>query len=144
MKDTLPNGTQLLTRFYHEFWNERRFEILDELVAQDCQLHFAEHSHSICSEKSRKVQREWVRSFPDLKFTVHNIVEEGDLSAVRLTFEGTHEEEFEGLAPTNKHIRVTEMLFAKVRDGKICEMWEDYDKLGMMQQLGYALSKPQS
>ena len=51
-------------------------------------------------------------------------------------------ENFEGVLPTKKRVQVTEMLFAKARGGKICEMWEDYDKLGMMKQLGFSLMKP--
>ena len=131
----------LLRRFYEEFWNNRGFDLLPDLVTTDCQLHFADHSHSMLSEKSRKVQRDWVNSFPDLKFTIHDIIEQGDSAAVRLTFEGTHKAFFEGIEPTNKQIRVTEMLFARTKDGKICEMWEDYDKLGMMNQLGFKLTQ---
>ncbi len=140
-KDT-PRVAELLKRLYDEFWNERSFSILEELVTPDCLLHFADHSHLMLSEKSRKVQLAWVKSFPDLKFTIHEIIEQGDLAAMRLTFEGTHREEFEGVLPTKKRVQVTEMLFAKARGGKICEMWEDYDKLGMMKQLGFSLMKP--
>ena len=137
-------GAKLLKRFYDEFWNKRRFDILDELVTQDCLLHFADRSHQMLSETSRKVHQDWIKSFPDLKFTIHDLMEEGDLTAVRLTFEGTHQGQFEGIAPTNKHFRVTEMLFARVQGDKICEMWEDYDMLGMMKQLGFNLTKPVS
>src|SRR5260370_820272 len=129
-----PGGAALLKRFYEEFWNQRKFDLLPELVTADCTLHFGDRSHLMISEKSRGAQVGWVRAFPDLKFNIHEIIEHGDLSAVRLTFEGTQMEEFDGVPPTKNHILVTEMLFAKVRDGKICEMWEDYDKLGMMKQ----------
>lgn len=144
MNNETPTGAKLLRRFYDEFWNKRRFDILNELVTPDCHLHFADRSHQILSDTSRRVQGEWIKSFPDLKFTIHDIIEEGDLAAVRLTFEGTHQGQFEGIAPTDKHFRVTEMLFAKVQGGKICEMWEDYDMLGMMKQLGFNLTKPAS
>jgi len=142
LRKELRRGADLVKKFY-EVWNERRFDVLKDLLTPDCLLHFADRSHPMLSEKSRKVQQDWVKSFPDLKFTILDIVEEGDLVAVRLTFEGTQRGEFEGVPATNRRIRVTEMLFAKVQDGKISELWEDYDRLGMMKQLGFSIMKPE-
>src|SRR5512136_1854156 len=41
-------------------------------------------------------------AFPDLHFTIDDIVIEGDRAAVRFTFNGTHKGEFVGIPPTNK------------------------------------------
>jgi steroid delta-isomerase-like uncharacterized protein len=140
-RDT-PEGTRLLRKFFDEFWNKRRFDILEEIVTKDCLLHFGASAHAIASEKSRRAQQQWVKSFPDLKFTIQDIIEQGDLVAARLTFEGTQEGEFEGIPPSNKRIRVTETLFARISEDKICEMWEEYDMLGMLKQLGFNLTSP--
>lgn len=41
-----------------------------------------------------------------------------------------------GIAPTGNRVEMTGISIARLIDGKIEEIWENYDALGMMQQLG--------
>ena len=41
-----------------------------------------------------------------------------------------------GIAPTNKQVTVTGMEVHRLVDGKIAEVWVEWDALGLMQQLG--------
>jgi predicted ester cyclase len=53
---------------------------------------------------------------------------------------GTHEGEFRGIAPTGKQITVTGIGIFRFSDGKVVESWDNFDQLGMMQQLGVVSS----
>ena len=65
-----------------------------------------------------------------------DIITEGEMSVIRMTFRGTHTGEFYGVPASNKKVEVTSIGIDRVVDGKICEGWGELNMLGMMQQMG--------
>lgn len=64
-----------------------------------------------------------LRVLPDCRFTVEQIIGEGDLVAVRVRGEATHTGEGMGIAPTGKHISWTENEIFRFADGRVVESW---------------------
>jgi steroid delta-isomerase-like uncharacterized protein len=91
-------------------------------------------------EAAKKVISAWLKAFPDFKFKIEDLVAEGDKVAVRYTFTGTHQGKFWGIPPTGKRISATQTNIIRFENGKMVEAWEDYDKAGMMAQLGMELT----
>lgn len=83
----------------------------------------------------------WLKAFPDLKIKIEDIVAEENKVAGRYTFSGTHRGKILGIAPTGKKIAVSQMCFIRFGNGKIAQVWEDFDALGMYQQLGMELKE---
>jgi predicted ester cyclase len=54
----------------------------------------------------------------------------------RYVITGTQEGELAGIPPSGNRIEVAGMGIDYFRGGKICESWEYYDVMGLMQQLG--------
>ncbi len=77
-------------------------------------------------------------AFPDMQWTIDDMVSEGDKVAIRTTLRATHQGEFFGIPPTGKQVTVTGIHILRIADGKIAEHWGNNDDLGMMQQLGVA------
>ena len=75
-------------------------------------------------------------AFADLRVTIEDLVAEGDKVVKRFTLRGTHTGAFEGLPPTGKQIMLDGITIVRLADGKIQEIWEAYDMLGVLQQLG--------
>ena len=75
-------------------------------------------------------------AFPDLQYTVEDQIAEGDKVVTRYTASGTHRGELMGIAPTGSRVEITGISITRVEDGKIEEIWETHDALGMMRQLG--------
>jgi predicted ester cyclase len=73
-------------------------------------------------------------AFPDLHFTIEELVAEGNIVAGRLTMSGTRDGPLMGMSPTEHSLRQDHMHFARFRDGKAVEHWGVRDDLGMMQQ----------
>ena len=73
---------------------------------------------------------------PDFQTRIEDLVAEGDRVAARISWEGTHNGELLGIPPTGKHVKVTEMQFYRMSNGKIIERWVETDVFGMLQQLG--------
>lgn len=75
-------------------------------------------------------------AFPDLHITIDDMVGEDDRVAWRLTVTGTHQAEFRGIPATGTPIEFSAQYNFRFRDEKIVERWTNFDRLGVMVQLG--------
>lgn len=77
------------------------------------------------------------RAFPGGKHTIDEVFDVGtERAALRGTFEGIHTNEFMGIPPTGKRVRVTFMNLDRFAGGKLVEHRAQVDMFGLMQQLG--------
>jgi steroid delta-isomerase-like uncharacterized protein len=77
-----------------------------------------------------------ITAFPDTKFTVEDLVAEGDKVVARYGFTGTHKGTFMGIPATGKKVKTEGMGIFKISGGRLAEAWFAEDTMSMMQQLG--------
>jgi steroid delta-isomerase-like uncharacterized protein len=128
-----------LERRLYEEYNKGKAAVLaviNELYATDTIQH-SSTGEDICSIKNYKQHvSEFSNAFPDLHFTIDDMVAEGDKVAVRLTATGTNKGAFKGIPPTNKKVTVSMIQIDRIAEGKFIEGWSRYDTFGLMKQLG--------
>jgi len=74
-------------------------------------------------------------------FTIH-LVEpcaEGDMVTSRYVMNGIHQGEFLGIPPTGNKFKGSGILIFRIKNGKVVEMWEEFDGMGLLEQLGMEL-----
>jgi steroid delta-isomerase-like uncharacterized protein len=81
-------------------------------------------------------------AFPDVLMSVEDQVAEGDMVVTRWIASGTHQGDLMGIAPTGNRVTVAGTSVERIVNGKIEETWDNYDALGMMQQIG-AIPSPE-
>jgi steroid delta-isomerase-like uncharacterized protein len=135
----------IVRRLYEEVWNKRRVELVDELISPSHAMHNNYIPDSCIGPEAykREVAR-FVTGFPDLRFTVEDIVAENDKVVVAWTISGTHRGEFRGISPTGKKVSVEGITINQIANGKIMDSYISLDYLGLMQQLGIAPAFGQS
>ena len=74
--------------------------------------------------------------FPDIQWTLEEMVAEGDNVAARFTMRGTHQGMFFGVPPTGKKITVQAMNIYRLSNGMFVEERGQPDMLGLLQQIG--------
>jgi steroid delta-isomerase-like uncharacterized protein len=74
--------------------------------------------------------------FPDIQWTLEEMVAEGDKVAARFTMRGTHRGTFFGVPPTGRIIAVQAMNMYRLSDGQFVEEHGQPDMLGVLQQIG--------
>ena len=70
-------------------------------------------------EDERRTMREHRIAFPDKHAEIHMILADDDTVACFLTVRATHTRKYLDLEPTGKTVMAHEMMFNRVRDGKI-------------------------
>jgi steroid delta-isomerase-like uncharacterized protein len=127
----------IVRRLYDEVWNKRRLELVDEIISPSHALHDPNVSGSAIGPEAYKRQvTRFIMGFPDLRFTVEDMVGEKEKVAVVWTISGTHKGEFMGIPPTNKRISVDGITINHIANGKIMDSYISWDALGVFQQLG--------
>ena len=130
------NKTQFC-RTLEEVFNQGDLAIVDELVAPDFLNHDVPPGmNNRGPDSTRQIVRMLRTAFPDLHFTIEDLVAEGDTVAGRVTMSGTHLGPFQGIPPTGRSFQQAQMYFVRFRDGKAIEHRAVRDELGMMRQLG--------
>ncbi len=79
------------------------------------------------------------QSFHDVNFRMDDIFASGDKVIFRFIERGTHTDDFMGMPASGKTFESSGYLISRFVDGKVAEQWEEFDMLGMMQQLGMEL-----
>jgi steroid delta-isomerase-like uncharacterized protein len=74
-------------------------------------------------------------AFPDMRLSPEQTVVDDETVAIAYTLTGTHEGEFQGIAPTGRKIEARGLQIARFEDGKIAERWGSSDELGILKQL---------
>jgi len=94
----------LVRRMYEEVWNMRRLEVARELISPSHAVQLTDATDpGIGPEAYARNVTEFVRAFPDFKFTVLDLIAENDKVVACWNISGTHQGEYRGVAPTGKN-----------------------------------------
>jgi steroid delta-isomerase-like uncharacterized protein len=126
----------LASRWCDEVWNKGNTDVLDELLSVDFVFDYAAPGVSSDIEGYKQMINIPGSPFTEISTTNEDMVAQGNLVAVRWTWEGTHSGDYMGMAPTDKEVTLTGMSILKIADGKIVQEWGQMDQMGMMLQLG--------
>ena len=75
-------------------------------------------------------------AFPDLQFTLDDLLAARDKVVARFTARGAQIGEFQGIPATGRAAVVSSIAIYRVSESKIVEQWLEYDQLGLLRQLG--------
>ena len=125
----------IMRRIYDEVFSNGNLAVVDELVVKDV----IEHEEGPQGSEGLKQTVTMFRTaFPDLQFSVEDMIAEGDKVVSRITMRGTHKGEFMGIPATDKTFAVQAIDIIRFANGKAVEHWGVTDSAAMMQQLGAA------
>ena len=108
-----------------------------EYLAEDLVEHETAPGLEPTKEGVRQFFGMYMAGFPDLRFTVEELLPCGDKIVARFRGSGTQTGEFMGIPPTGRSVDVEGIDIIRFEDdGLAHEHWGLFDALGMMQQLG--------
>jgi predicted ester cyclase len=129
---TLVHNKALIQRVYDDILNQSQFDLIDTLY--DGPL-----------RESQKRSLAAIRTaFPDVQWTVQEIVAEEDKVVSCWSAQGTHLGVWRGIAPTRKHAEWDGMTISYLTNERITHEWVNWNRMDLYQQLvgapaGFAL-----
>jgi steroid delta-isomerase-like uncharacterized protein len=135
---SIQTNKQAVRRFFDEAWNQGKLGVVDELVDAKVVGHDPSRLPGIpdSPEGIKMTIQAYRGAFPDLHFTVDDIIGEGEEVTARFTATGTNTGPLMGRPATGKQTTVTGIVVDRFDHGKIVEAWLNWDQLGQLRQLG--------
>ena len=132
---------QLINRFVEELWNGRRLDVADEIFSTDCVTHQLRSGAPMDAvprgpEEIKVHVADWIASFPDLRFSIEQMLSKEDRVVTQLLMEGTHQGAWLGIPASGKKMQIRMFTVHRLVKGKIVEDWVLVESLGFFQQLG--------
>lgn len=123
---------EVIRSLYEDCINTGRLELLTQLVSDD----YADGNGGRGVSAFGKNIVELRTGFPDIHFTIEDLIAERDRVVVRWKWEATHDGPFRGIQPTHKRMNNTGIAIYELKDGKVVRNWLETDRLGALQQMG--------
>jgi steroid delta-isomerase-like uncharacterized protein len=129
--------SQVIQRYFNELFNQGRTELIETLIHPDYVNHSPGTPDLPRGRSGIKLVVEGMRSaFPDLHYTIEDMVLGSDAVAVRSSMRGTQHGDFFGLPATGRPVAVAQYTIERFRDGRIVAHHRLTDELALMRQLG--------
>ena len=128
-------------RYVEEVGNEGKLDLVEEIFDSYLSHQPDVHAEERGPEDVKRFIGEFRQAFPDFHTTIEEQIAEGDKVVTRWTMRRTQHGEFRGIASTGEQITLKGIgIFRFSEEGKVVESWDNFDLLGMMQQLGAILA----
>lgn len=126
---------QVVRRFYDEVLNSGDLDVLEQIAVANYEEHdmLPGQGTGLTGLRDRVTM---LQTAFKPRFTIEDVIAEGDRVVVRWTNSGTHVGDFLGIPATGKSVTVAGIDIYRVQDGRMAEHWHVIDQLSMLQQLG--------
>jgi steroid delta-isomerase-like uncharacterized protein len=128
----------LAHRFHMDIFQQGNLAAVDQLISPDFVWHAPATPPEWVQgpEGVRQAATELCTAYPDLDITHEDTLAEGDRVMIRWIMRGTHNGPLMGIPATGKPVTVAGIDVFRLAGGQIVELWQNFDQLGMLQQLG--------
>lgn len=138
----------LIRRFYEEAWGpgearRHRRGVRERLRPSRPSA----HAGTSGPQGQKRITADFRGAFPNLRFEVEILIAEDEFVAARWTATGTHSGRWGTVEPTGRMATLSGVNVFRFEQGKVAELWNHRDDLGLMEQLGavvYAGARPEA
>jgi predicted SnoaL-like aldol condensation-catalyzing enzyme len=119
---------QIAERFHFDLSINRNWEAAEEFISDDIVIHMQGGSEAKGMEELKGFDEVWA-SMHNAEINHYEIIAEGDHVFVR--WDVAYDD------PSGNHVSgIFGMDLFLIKDGKITEMWQNYDEVGLLKQIG--------
>lgn len=122
-------------RWHMEIVQEGKLDLADQLLTRDVVVHVGGQDFRGLDAVKQTAQALHA-SLPDVKFTHHEALANGDKAAIRWSLSGTHRGNYFGVPASGNTINSSGIDWFHFTGNQISEIWIDYDNASVLQQMG--------
>lgn len=130
----LTTNKEFSRRYIEELQNAKNLDVIDEMMTEDCQIHFG--SKCLNREQYKNTVETLQKHFPDIHVIIKNQIAEGDIVVTQWRTYFTHSHKMMGKEPTYEHINIGGASIYKIVGNTILEVWIYWDRQDIMKQIG--------
>lgn len=134
-----PQNADLVRRWFQRF-GELTPSDFDEMVDPAIVNHPVPEDMRHGRGAFERVIRYVIAAAPDQRYSIDELMSDGDRVMARVTWQGTFTGEYLGVRGNGRPFACTQYHTFRIQDGKLAEHWAARDDLGFFRQVG--LSPP--
>ncbi|MGY1670559.1 ester cyclase [Geodermatophilus sp. SYSU D00710] len=134
--EALAAGREIMRRNIQELFAPGDAALIPELYATDVVDHNPVPGQRPGHDGLRDVLEVFHRAFPDQEMELLFTLADGDLAMDHWVFRGTHTGDLDGVPATGRRVEFRGFDLARIRDGRIAEIWHVEDMAAMWADLG--------
>jgi len=132
---------QTLSQFMDQVWNQGNYDQIPKFVAPQYEIKNDpgdQWNGQVIDNETFKERVAYSRNaFPDLNFTIQEMVVEDDRVAASWIMSGTHMGDLPQLPATGRKFSITGITIYYFEDGKVSGHWQAFDQLGFLSQIQF-------
>lgn len=86
--------------------------------------------------ETKKIDSSYIEAYPGKKFIIEEIFGYEDRVMIRWVCHGKHKGKYKGIHPKNPEFAIKGLSIYRIVKGKISEVWQYWDRLGLLEQIG--------
>ena len=134
--ELLEQNKILAERWHQDLTVERNWDVVEEILAPDIVIHNP-GAEDVKGIEQVKMYDELWKSLTNVKIVNHEIIAEGEYVMIRWDISFDHTVDLMGIPASGNHISgVYGIDLFRVKDGKITDLWQSWDEMGFMKQMG--------
>ncbi len=127
-------ANKAIARRFYEGYNTGDLDTMFALIAPDVVWH-GPSGLPLTREEWKHIDATVFGAFPTLSLTIEDQIAEADRVVTRTTLRGSHQGEFQGLAPTGKLVTIRAINIDRIAHGQVVEHWVATYSPSLLQQL---------
>ncbi len=131
---SIANNKTLVQRYIDEVWNQGKPAL--PFFAPHYRRYLGATAPPLTGMEQQQRIAGFRATFPDLHFTLADMVAEGDRVVFRATMHGTHRGVFQGITPTGMGITVAVFDVVHIEAGVFAEQWGGPNLWELLEQIG--------
>lgn len=125
---------ELAKAFFEEIWNKGDESAIDRFLSEDTVGN--DPKFGVGRENFKVQWRKWLAAFPDIHFSIEELIADDDKVVTRWRLTGTHQGEYLGQPATGNKVDVDGVSIDRIKDGVVISGFDAWDSLKFRQQLG--------
>jgi predicted ester cyclase len=110
-------------------------DVFDEVLWPDAVVHAPLGLSTADREAEKAVWRAAKAAMPDIRHDIRELFQDGETLIGRVVVTGTLRGEFAGIRADGRKFEIDQVIIAKLRGGKVYELWEVADTGTLIRQL---------
>ena len=140
-EDLMSQDNVRIARSLYDYWNERQFDKVAELMAADSEIVLVGSDTRFRGPSGAiEFSQMWADAFPDGRLKIDNVIASGDHVALQFTGTGTQTGPLKSptgeIPATGRSVTLNLCDVQEIRDGKIRSVQSYFDSVSMLMQLG--------
>lgn len=149
MKQNHKQNLLIVRHVIKEFFVKENLNTYENFVAEDIQIHCPDsweaiHSSEIENRKNaKKIDQEYVQAFQFRELNIEDTITSLDKVYVRWRGEGIHKGNFFSIPASYRSFSVAGHTIYRINEeDKVEEVWQSWDMLGLLKQIGLSMEFP--